>query len=120
MLKGPYFNNAGTVFSFKGIDDGIYRLTETTPPKGYNAIDTIYFTVDASHDIEADNPQLLSLSANQSDNKGDELIDGVIAEFAGRVSDGSITTDIVNQKGAVLPSTGGMGTTILYAVGLVS
>ena len=28
-----------------------------------------------------------------------------------------MTTEIVNQSGAVLPSTGGMGTTVFYVVG---
>lgn len=110
-------NEAGTTFTFKGIDDGIYRLEETTPPAGYNEIDPIYFTVKASHDIESNNPQLISLSANQSDEKGTELTTGKIAEFKCETADGSVTTDIVNQKGSVLPSTGGMGTKMLYIAG---
>ena len=111
-------NEAGTVFTFTGIDDGYYRLTEEAPD-GYNPIDPIYFTVKASHDIEADDPKLISLSADQTDENGDELTTGVIAQFTGRTADGTVTTDIMNQKGAVLPSTGGMGTTILYAIGFI-
>jgi len=112
-------NEAGTTFTFNGIDDGIYRLEETDSPGGYNPIEPIYFTVKASHDIESDNPQLLSLSAGQTDEAGAEITTGIVAQLTGRVADGVVTTDIVNQKGSVLPSTGGMGTTMLYAAGFV-
>ncbi|MDO4204996.1 MAG: LPXTG cell wall anchor domain-containing protein, partial [Streptococcus gallolyticus] len=40
-------------------------------------------------------------------------------EFTSSTSAGSLTTDVVNKKGSVLPSTGGMGTTILYVVGTI-
>ena len=36
-----------TVFTFSGLDDGWYRLSETKAPNGYNAIDPIYFNVTA-------------------------------------------------------------------------
>ena len=35
------------------------------------------------------------------------------------ISEGSATTDVVNLSGTELPSTGGMGTTILYVVGAI-
>ena len=37
--------------------------------------------------------------------------------FTADVEAGSLTADIENTKGSILPSTGGMGTTILYLVG---
>ena len=44
-------NEAGTTFTFTGLDDGDYRLTETKTPAGYNSIDPIEFTVTAEHDV---------------------------------------------------------------------
>ena len=42
----------GSTFSFKGLDDGDYILTETEAPKKYRAIDPIEFTVTADHKVE--------------------------------------------------------------------
>ena len=44
---------------------------------------------------------------------------GTVGEYTFKPNnaEGSLTTDIVNQSGTVLPSTGGMGTTVFYVVG---
>ncbi|MDO5709427.1 MAG: isopeptide-forming domain-containing fimbrial protein, partial [Coriobacteriales bacterium] len=41
----------GTVFTFTGLDDGDYVLTETVTPKNYRAVDPIEFTVTADHGV---------------------------------------------------------------------
>lgn len=97
-----------TTFTFSGLDDGDYRLTETTTPAGYNTIAPIDFTITATHDVEADNPQLRELTVSK-------VSDGTT--FTDDKDAGSLTTDVVNKKGSTLPETGGMGTTLLYAVG---
>ena len=99
-----------TTFIFSGLDDGDYKLSETTTPNGYNTIDDVEFTVTAEHDVESDSPALTKLS-------GDATTGSL--EFTSSTSAGSLTTDVVNKKGSVLPSTGGMGTTILYVVGTI-
>lgn len=99
-----------TTFTFSGLDDGDYKLSETTTPNGYNTIDDVEFTVTADHDVESDSPALNSLSG--------DVTTGSL-EFTSSTSAGSLTTDVVNKKGSVLPSTGGMGTTILYVVGTI-
>lgn len=98
----------GTVFTFSGLDDGKYRLTETTTPAGYNSIDPIEFTITAEHNETSDNPQLTSLSGNATTGE---------ITFTPSVSDGSLSTDIVNQSGSTLPETGGVGTTLFYVLG---
>lgn len=103
-------NTAGTTFTFSGLDDGDYVLSETTTPNGYNTIDDVEFTVTAEHDVESDSPALTKLSG--------DVTTGSL-EFTSSTSAGSLTTDVVNKKGSVLPSTGGMGTTILYVVGTI-
>jgi fimbrial isopeptide formation D2 family protein/LPXTG-motif cell wall-anchored protein len=108
-----------TTFTFSGLDDGIYRLTETTTPAGYNSIDPIYFTVTASHDVTSDNPTLTSLSATQTADDGSSLATGAVATFTADLTAGSLSTDIVNNSGSTLPSTGGIGTTIFTVAGVV-
>lgn len=101
-----------TTFTFSGLDDGDYKLSETTTPNGYNTIDDITFTVTADHDVKSDSPALNSLSG--------DVTTGSLT-FASNITedDASLTTNVVNKKGATLPSTGGMGTTILYVVGTI-
>ena len=103
-------NEEGTIFTFSGLDDGEYRLTETKTPDGYNSIDVINFTITAEHEIESDNPALTSLNG--------DVTTGEIT-FTSNTTDGSLSTDVVNKAGATLPSTGGMGTTIFYVLGSV-
>lgn len=66
------------------------------------------FTISATHDVESDNPTLTDLSGNK--------VTGEI-KFTVAKEQGSLTADVVNNKGSELPSTGGMGTTVLYAAG---
>lgn len=88
--------------SFKRVDDGKYKLVEIHTPAGFNTADPTLFDITAEHDVESDNPQLTVLKINTT---------------AGNTTAGTVTADVVNQKGFNLPSTGGMGTTVLYAAG---
>ena len=100
--------NDGTTFTFKGLDDGEYLLEETKTPEGYNTISSITFTITASHDEKSDAPELKDLNGNK--------VTGEIT-FTKDLTEGSLTSDIVNQKGTDLPETGGTGTTMMYLVG---
>lgn len=114
-------NTEGTTFTFKGLDDGRYRLTETTTPAGYNSIDPIYFVIKATHDEEAKEPKLTTMTVVRTDEDGKELIDEEtkVPINLGTVilENGSVTAAIENRKGSTLPSTGGMGTTLFYIIG---
>lgn len=101
-------NAEGTTFTFSGLDDGNYRLTETTTPAGYNTIDPIEFIVTAEHDVLSDNPALTSLSGNVTTGE---------LTFTSNTTEGSLSADVINNAGAILPETGGIGTTIFYVVG---
>lgn len=103
----------GKQFTFKGLDDGQYILTETKTPEGYNTIAPIEFTVTANHEISWDG------AGNRSD---------LLTSFSGTAASGEITfttdegtgaltTNVINKSGTTLPSTGGMGTTVFYVVG---
>ena len=108
--KAVVKNDAGTTFTFKGLDDGVYRLTETVTPEGYNTMNPnpLEFTISATHEETAVEPKLLTLSGNPK--SGD-------VTFYSSLENGTLTTNIVNKSGSSLPETGGMGTTVLYAAG---
>lgn len=112
-------NDEGTTFTFSGLDDGNYRLNETQAPDTYNPIDTIHFTITAEHDAESANPRLISLTGAEQE---DETFAGNRENgltFNGNTADGSLTANVVNKLGALLPSTGGTGATIFYILGSV-
>ena len=112
-----------TSFTFSGLDDGQYKLTETKTPVGYNTIDPIYFVIEATHDETADAPTLKTLNAYLTDangNKQTEMKDGESVNIDLGTVDltaGSITATVVNKSGSELPITGGICTTIVYVLG---
>ncbi len=114
------FKNADgtlTSFSFDGLDAGRYQLVESKVPDGYNSIDPIYFTIEATHTADEAGKITLTLDVYETDENGVKLTENKTAEFTTTLTDGTATTDIVNKQGALLPSTGGIGTTIFYVVG---
>lgn len=99
------FVDAGGVAKFSGLKAGTYTLTETKTPDGYNtaAPITITFTVNADGTV----------SATQ--------VTGTTTTELSRVSatEPSFSLDVINVAGVILPTTGGMGTTIFYVLGAV-
>lgn len=103
----PQQNGSSTsyVLDYKGLKAGEYKLVETHVPAGYNKADDVVFTINAEHSTEAAEPVLTKLE---------------VLGFTGATADkssGIISGTIVNNKGSELPSTGGMGTVVLYTVG---
>ena len=94
-------------FVFEGLDEGYYKLVETTVPDGYNKADDIIFKISATIADE----EVTALVAYTGD---PSLAD---ANFVSDLDEGSLTLTITNEKGSILPSTGGIGTTIFYVVG---
>ena len=99
--------NPASAFEFAGLDDGNYRLTETVTPAGYNSIEPIVFTVEAVH-TDGDAPELTALTGNAGSGE---------ITFTPDITTASLSADVVNNAGMTLPETGGMGTTIFYALG---
>ena len=88
---------SSNIFEWKGLDDGDYKLEETTVPAGYNKMEDIEFTITADHES---NPQTLTAG-----------------DFANGVFDtGIIEQSIENNTGTVLPETGAKGTVMLITI----
>ena len=87
----------GTV-TFTGLAVGDYTLTETVTPSGYNTIDPIKFSISFDRETKL-------FTSNSEDIK------------LGTNANNTFETTIENNKGSLLPSTGGIGTTIFYVVG---
>ncbi len=113
LVKEFQADETTTTFTFKGLDDGKYKLTETVTPSGFNTIDPIEFTVTADHKVtwegEARTTILTSLNG--------EPTEAGLIEFTPNVESGTLTTNVVNKSGSTLPETGGMGTTLFYVLG---
>lgn len=106
---------ADGTFKFVGLDDGKYLLSETTTPKGYNTMADKALTIDAttvngqSWNFGAENAASAALTAIKL------TMDAT--DSNGSVNDGTVSGEIINQKGSSLPSTGGIGTTLFYVGG---
>ena len=97
--------DVANVFTFSGLDTGIYRLTETKTPAGYNTIDPVYFEIVATND----GTKVTSMEG--------KAVNGSEISFTANETNGSLSADVINNAGTTLPSTGGMGTTVFYVVG---
>lgn len=104
-------NAEGTVFGFTGLDDGTYVLRETKTPDGYNSIEDQTFTISAKHDENSDDPKLTELTG--------DVASGSIIDLGVMLEKGELSTNVVNNKGSVLPSTGGAGRVAIYVIGAI-
>lgn len=93
-----FVNEDGTL-TFEGLGAGDYTISEIVVPNGYNKIND--FTVSIEF------------------NEATKTFSATSGDVALTVADNKISMDVVNRSGNVLPSTGGMGTTIFYIIGSV-
>jgi fimbrial isopeptide formation D2 family protein/LPXTG-motif cell wall-anchored protein len=96
-------------FAFIGLDDGYYKIVELEAPSGFNKASDIFFTITAEHDVLSDTPKLNSVTINCEDTD---------VNFEEEENEtGIYSVDVINYTGAVLPTTGGMGTKAIYVIG---
>ncbi|MGN0165395.1 MAG: isopeptide-forming domain-containing fimbrial protein [Lachnospiraceae bacterium] len=98
-----FTTDASGKFSVIGLEDGVYTLVETKPLDGYNPLADQTLTITAT------------IVAGEWTGTEAPLTGITLNGEAG--TNGTVSMTVENNKGSLLPSTGGMGTTILYIVG---
>lgn len=90
-------------FVINGLDAGTYYLKELTPPDGYYALDE---------------PIKVTITAVRGDDDaGEQVVNEV--QISQDDTTGVAQVSVLNSTSPLLPTTGGMGTTIFYVVGAV-
>lgn len=84
-------------FNIVGLDAGEYTLKESSVPAGYNQCEDVKIIIGATHK-ETDDTTKAGLTLT---------------------NDSTMSNTIENRSGSVLPSTGGMGTRLLYIIGAI-
>ena len=103
----------GGTFKIAGLDDGTYFLREIQAPNGYNLLeDPVELVITAT----------TANGQNWNGIAADALTGLPITVDNGAAQNGDLDTGIVNvtvenNRGATLPETGGMGTTLFYIIG---
>lgn len=82
-------------FTIQGLAEGTYYLKETKAPNGYNILKD---PITVKLERVADGDGASSLSIKQNDKPTNRI-------------------NVLNNSGSILPSTGGMGTTLIYLIG---
>lgn len=110
-----------SAFSFVGLDEGTYKLVETTVPSGYNKADDIDFIIVPTFAEDKKSITKLEIKdlANKIIGSTDSTDQNNTKVFTVDLTAGKATTNVVNNSGKQLPSTGGMGTVLLYTAGAI-
>lgn len=123
--------------TFKGLEEGIYKLEETAAPNGYVKDGTTYYVkIDAKYTKDPVKNGSDENIADMLDDytigiysdeacSSDKLIGSATYDFeitnqgptSTKITDAGNKLNIVNKQGTELPSTGGIGTTLFYVVG---
>ena len=105
IVNGNIVTNDDGKMSVSGLDAGTYYLTECVAPDGYNLLDKdVKITIDAEYSTDG---KITALTVTVDDVKTSN----------GDMASGELEVTVENFSGVELPSTGGIGTTIFYALG---
>ena len=88
---------------FEGLGAGTYTVSETVVPAGYNKIDDFQIVIGQTVNETYKTITYTATSETQTVT----------------VADNKVSVTVKNQQGSVLPSTGGIGTTIFYIIGAI-
>lgn len=109
-------SNGALTQQVRGLDNGTYYLVETEAPTGYNLLkDPIEVVINVNKKDDA-----VTITAT-ADGENAAVTNGSIDLTKAQANNKQpvATATIINQSGAELPSTGGIGTTIFYVIGAI-
>lgn len=118
QMEAQAFVDAEGKVVFTGLGVGNYKLSEVTVPDGYNKLNDITFTITWSKETG-----FRVTNVKELDKDGIEVANSSITISVADIGENGegvgtvISSTIPNNKGTLLPSTGGIGTTIFYVVG---
>ena len=101
----------GVICKVKGLDHGDYTLVEIAPPVGYTKASDTNITITSTKNMSQNwdgvpDNALTGFKYKINTNDENQSVRDCIAK-----------ADIINMQGTVLPTTGGMGTTLFYVCG---
>ena len=114
-------SNGKLTTQVQGLDQGTYYLEETVAPVGYNILaDPIEVTISATADGSDTVDSTTATYTATTDGANVAVANGTVDLTTAQTSAQPVANvTIINNAGSILPSTGGMGTTIFYIVGVV-
>ena len=101
-----------------GLDADVYYLQETEAPTGYNKLDELV-KITVTKEFDTTNTKTISATKVAVDNGSAVSNTATFETVEETVTYSNGGAAILNQSGSVLPSTGGIGTTIFYILGAV-
>lgn len=112
--------DANGLLDFTGLGAGTYTITEEEAPDGYNKLtDPIVVTIS----FDGTEPATITTGTEKAKWSATQAVNGENVPLTVKGGDdpeaGVVTITVGNNKGALLPSTGGIGTTIFYAAGII-
>lgn len=109
--KGPFTVTSGE-FTVSGLLPGDYKLQEKRSPDGY-----IIMTRDIEFTVNPDGTVKVTGRNEDSNGKITYSDENNLVTFMQKKADANAEVAVENEPGAVLPSTGGMGTGVIYGAG---
>ncbi len=119
-------NDMKSLYWFTGLDDGFYKLEENTAPSGYVSVDDVYFVVDST--LAGTMPEsgwstgcleYFYVTLTNANQVALETSDTDQVKITSQSETGYFVFTIADDEKSVLPSTGGIGTTIFYIIGAI-
>ena len=113
------------IISFRGLGAGVYTIEETGVPAGYNKAPDVIVEIKCEIPSEVTTGEesakwsVGNLTSTHVDTEGNTIKDASLTGNVAVSAIGIYDVTIVNISGALLPSTGGIGTTIFYAAGII-